>query len=261
MGYDRGKRVGENVPSGQGQEGVFLASRTALHVLLIDPRHQSEEEIIAQARECQQVLSEQLSRSASSSSSSPLLSPTHHLDPEVIHRAKCIMPSLVAIIQASSDPSKMEELLSLNDSLTSLLEETGWSRLQNGGPMNGSSTYEGSMLSNSSLDTSRSPSPQASQPAKDVSPKIPSATPALSIQTDVSVHDSDVEDGELSTPKVDKGKGRAEPEPEQPEKILSPTPSFLIATSDDEDEDAGKARYVEVSDEGATLGSPSPTDL
>lgn len=42
-----------------------------------------------------------------------------------------------------------------------------------------------------------------------------------------------------TTPRIDKGKGRAEPEPEQPEKILSPTPRFVLSSgvSDDEDHD------------------------
>lgn len=54
------------------------------------------------------------------------------------------------------------------------------------------------------------------------------------------------------TPRVDKGKGRAKPEPEVFEKVLSP--SFMITSSDD-DEDEGKAGPDEAVD------GPSPLDL
>ena len=45
-------------------------------------------------------------------------------------------------------------------------------------------------------------------------------------------HETETEEDVPATPKVDKGKGRAIPEPEEPEKVLSPN---FVLESDDED--------------------------
>ena len=71
--------------------------------------------------------------------------------------------------------------------------------------------------------------------------------------TDIEQNEEDV----IDTPRVDKGKGRAKPEPEVFEKILSP--SFMIAGSDDEDDEEGKVGFVGEPDEA--VEGPSPLDL
>ena len=81
-----------------------------------------------------------------------------------------------------------------------------------------------------------------------------------SLKLHIPESNTDIEQNEeevIDTPRVDKGKGRAKPEPEVFEKILSP--SFMIAGSDDEDDEEGKVGFVGEPDEA--VEGPSSLDL
>lgn len=162
---------------------------------------------------------------------------------EVANKAKAVVIELKGVIQETTDPARLEELLSVNDELTialSLLPP----------PARPTLTLQGLGLN---WDDIQSPGADAAK-----SHRWKGSANGESL----SSHDSSADASELSedeiepvTPKIDKGKGRAEPEPEEPEKVLSPT--FLITESEDED-DEGQSRYI--SDDGENFGAPSPTD-
>ena len=90
------------------------------------------------------------------------------------------------------------------------------------------------------------------------------------ILLEAATRDADAEDEEeeVLSPRLDKGKGRADPEPEIIEKILSST--FSIADSDDEEsekEDDSGPRVLTMggmenvdSEAASPLGLPSPTE-
>lgn len=200
------------------------------------------------------MLQERLSQLASSSS--PLASPVHEVDLELARRVTTLLPSLVAIIQTTADPAKMEELLALNDSLTSLHSAiTPGPPQPNGQPRNGSANHSEN-ASTVSADVSRSPSPVSAPVETGNHVKANGGPPALSVIVEgLGGVDGEDEGPDPATPKIDKGKGKAEPEPEQLEKVLSP--SFLISASDDEDEEGIKGRFVS---EPEDLQSPSPND-
>ncbi|CDO75859.1 hypothetical protein BN946_scf184833.g10 [Trametes cinnabarina] len=187
---------------------------------------QTEIDVVSQAHSRKDELESLLAQTPSSSStpSSPKLTP----DTEIVKSTREIMKSIVSMIETTTEPSRLQMLLDLNDDLTSLLarlEPKPSLKLQGLGiqvgngeaPVNGHAT--------------------AVEPISAVAPEEPEPT----------------EDDEPITPRVDKGKGRAEPEPEPVESVLSPT--FLITESDDEDGE-GPAVPAEVAE-----SLVSPTDL
>ncbi|TCD69570.1 hypothetical protein EIP91_006992 [Steccherinum ochraceum] len=186
------------------------------------PHTEDNADIVAQAKACKIQLEDLLSRSPSSSSAP--MSPTSALDPGLTKRTRTILVSLAHVIETTSDPDQLAELLTLNDDITSMLTHTS------GPPMVGLGIRI---------------EPQSKEPP--ASNGNGSAVPPAEL--------SDAEE-EPVTPRLDKGKGRAEPEPEHPEPVLSPTimsPAFMISESDDEE---GGNRLI--LDEH--LGSVSPTD-
>ena len=117
-----------------------------------------------------------------------------------------MLTMMAGVIETTTDPGRLEELLSLNDDLTGLL--------------------------------AKSPVPSLTLSLKGLGIRTENgkidgliATNGDAIRVD-GTGDDDLDDGEPITPRVDKGKGRAEPEPERPEKVLSPT--FLISEEDEE---------------------------
>lgn len=154
--------------------------------------------VVATARSCKGQLEEYLAESQSSCSSDN--TPPHVLDPEVADAAREAMKSLAKVIEATEDPSQLEEMLALNDDITALLKRATVQkrptlsglgiRLENGHPV---------------------------------------AENGAALGADLQGADDD----EPLTPRVDKGKGRAEPEPEPLEPVLSPT----RVTLDSEDEE------------------------
>lgn len=121
------------------------------------------------------------------------------VDPAMIDEAMNIQKALMKVIEYTDDPSHLEELLALNDDITTLLTRATPQRpklsglgirLENGHPVS---------AENGAVPSSNTP---------------------------------DAEE-ELMTPRIDKGKGRAEPEPEPLEPVLSPT---RVATDSDDEE-------------------------
>lgn len=133
------------------------------------------------------------------------------------------------------DPGRMEELLGINDQITTLLRELpppsrpvltlhGLGLNFNNAPSVGVTQMNG-------IPNGHSPETLPEEPHDD-----PELTP--------------------TTPRIDKGKGRAEPEPEEPEKVLSPT--LLESESEDEDEEEeNSSLFVPVEE---LEGVASPTD-
>jgi protein phosphatase 1 regulatory subunit 37 len=158
-------------------------------------------------------LTEAKATTAAGTSASPL-------DPVMVESAQTVLKNLANMIQQIEDPSQLEELLGLNDSVTSLLARATRQRpnlgglgirLENGRPVN---------LNNGN---------------------------ALSAD-----HPGVPDEEEATTPRLDKGKGRAEPEPEPVEPVLSPT--RLTVESDEDEVEIGDSLL------GQVESIVSPTD-
>lgn len=210
--------------------------------------------MLAQARECKVRLEALCSRTSSSSS----VSPTGYYqepDPLLLRRTKALLPSLVTLIQSTVDPVELEELLALNDALTSLLRH-------------GSS--ESVILLDGSQDLH--PSPTEQRPSIDRRSSSNSlglengTTPGASLPpTDAVIHsprhESDSDDPELFSPRTDKGKGKAMEQASPVLQKLIMNPSFSIEDSDEEEEgQIDAAEEVELDEEGRPIPIPSPTD-
>jgi protein phosphatase 1 regulatory subunit 37 len=160
---------------------------------------------------------------------------------DLLAKANSLIAELTALIPALDNPERMQELLGLNDQLTTLLEAV----------------------------------PPAPAPVRPVLTPLRGLGLGLSVTIDGEVKASEGNgvhgipngngvivvngDGEVddtpTTPRVDKGKAKAESPPEEPEKVLSPT--FMLAEeSDDEDEDR-EGRHFVMAEEGLE-GSTSP---
>jgi protein phosphatase 1 regulatory subunit 37 len=159
---------------------------------------------------------------------------------ELLAQAKSLIAELMALIPALDNPERMQELLGLNDQLTTLLEAA----------------------------------PPVPAPGRPVLTPLRGLGLGLTVSIDGDVKASNGNgvhgmpngngvivvngdgDDTPTTPRVDKGKAKAEPPPEEPEKVLSPT--FMLAEeSDDEDEDRENRHFV-VLEEGLE-GPTSPT--
>lgn len=120
----------------------------------------------------------------------------------LLNRAKASLPELVAAIEASNDPNKLEEMLLLNDALTELIK-----KVESFKPLRPSLVTNG--LSNGSF---------MSVPGSGTSAGFlsPSLNP-ISSMSNLSISEEDDDDLPL-TPRLDKGKGKAvhheEPESE-----------------------------------------------
>lgn len=134
------------------------------------------------------------------------------------------------------DPGRMEELLGINDQITTLLRELpppsrpvltlhGLGLNFNNAPSVGVTQMNG-------IPNGHSPETLPEEPHDD-----PELTP--------------------TTPRIDKGKGRAEPEPEEPEKVLSPTLLESESEDEEEEEEENGSLFVPVEE---LEGVASPTD-
>lgn len=171
--------------------------------------------VVARARAQKQQLEDVLARSPSFSSATPSAIGQDELK-ELAAGVKDAQISLMAVIETTTEPERLQELLALNDDLTTLLSRCAPPRRDaslhglglhvENGKTNGSAA-EGT-LGNGHV-----------------------------------IHSSDESDDEPLTPRIDKGKGRAEPEPVELEKVLSPT-LFHLGDSDDEDAHLGDELIV-----------------
>jgi hypothetical protein len=206
--------------------------RQPLECLLISGDAQNESEAVVQAQRCRDQLQALLARSTPPSGSDL---PETLADLELIERARALLPTLVEVIRTCSDSGRMDELLSLNDTLVSLLARASPKpklSLQGLGiELNGLGdppidVVHGADNGGGVLDNHV------------ISPRGDTEEP--------------IDDDPLSTPRLDKGKGKAPPEPAIVKPVLSPH-GFAVADSD-EDEMEHEAEQGE--------GDPrSPTDL
>lgn len=189
------------------------------------PQPDENADIVTQAKVCKAQLEDLLSCSPSSSSSP--MSPAQALDPDLTQRTRNVLVSLAHVIESTLDPDRLQELLTLNDDLTSMLSHSVRP------PLLGLGIHIETLAKDSVPSNANSNGSAVHSGAGDL---------------------SDME--EPMTPRLDKGKGRAEPEPEEPEKVLSPTimsPAFMITESDEEE---GEQRLILEEHEDTV----SPTD-
>lgn len=143
--------------------------------------------VLDAARLCKIELEEALARPPST----PALADQQDLST----RSRTTLQSLGAVIESTTDASNLQEMLSLNDDITSLLARVSARR------------PELKRLKGLGIDV----------PEHRLSPEV--ARNGYFTADHVT---SDEDDGPV-TPRLDKGKQRAEPEPEVPEPVLSPT--------------------------------------
>ena len=209
--------------------------RPQLERLLISDGAQNPSEVVAQARRYRDQLQALLARSTPTSGSDASKTP---VDPELIERAKALLPTLAEVIRTCSDSARLDEVLSLNDTLVSLLARASpkpRASLQGLGiELNG--------LGDPPIDVVHVADNGGGGTLDNlvISPRNDTQEPS--------------DDDSLSTPRLDKGKGKAPPEPEIVKPVLSPH-GFAAADSD-EDEMEHEAEQGEAEDDPR-----SPTDL
>lgn len=182
--------------------------------ILISEGTQNESEAVAQAQRYKDQLQDLLARSTTTSGTSEAETAA---DLELIERVKALLPTLVEVIRTCSDSARLDELLSLNDSLISLLAHA--TPKPRGIPQGLGIDLNG--LGNPLADANGCESGSGVLDNHVVTP--------LGDSEDLTDDDSP------STPRLDKGKGKAPPEPEIVEPVLSPR-GFAVADSDEETE-------------------------
>jgi hypothetical protein len=187
--------------------------RKPLERLVIPGSAQNDSEAVVQAQRCRDQLQAMLARSTPTSGGDASETQT---DLELIERARALLPTLVEVIRTCSDSGRQDELLSLNDTLVSLLAHISpkpRAGLQGLGiDLNGlGDVVHGANNGGGVLDNLV------------VSPRAGST-------------EEPSDDDALSTPRLDKGKGKAPPEPEIVKPVLSPH-GFAVADSDEDEEE------------------------
>jgi protein phosphatase 1 regulatory subunit 37 len=183
--------------------------------LLFSGSTQSEGDVVVQAQQCRDQLQELLARSTPSEGSAS----ETQADLELLERATALLPALAEIIGACSDSARLDELLSLNDTLISLVAHASpkpRDKIQGLG-------IEVNGLRSSLTDINRADDSSNVFDNHVVTPRGDAEEPT--------------DDDSLSTPRLDKGKGKAPPEPEIVEPVLSPR-GFAVADSDEEEHEA-----------------------
>ncbi|KAI0002469.1 hypothetical protein BJV74DRAFT_876497 [Russula compacta] len=207
-----------NSTSGRGQgKGVWGMIEESKLAKTFRKGHEkkNESEAVVQAQRYKDQLQELLARSTTSGRSASKT----QADLELIERVKALLPTLAEIIGTRSDPARLDELLSLNDTLIYLLAHTSPKpkpSLQGLGiELNG--------LGDPSTDPNGADNGSSFFDDHVVTPRDDTEEP-----------EELIDDDSPSTPRLDKGKGKAPPEPEVVEPVLSPG-GFAVADSDDEE--------------------------
>jgi protein phosphatase 1 regulatory subunit 37 len=201
--------------------------------LLISGGAQNEDEAVVQAQRCKEQLQALLAGSTFSGKNAS--EPQAQF--ELVERAKALLPTLTEIIRTCSDSARLDELLSLNDTLISLLARAS---------PKPKITLQGLGIELNGLRELTSDAHRADNGGSFLDNHV--VTPLGGDSSEELMDD----DG-LSTPRLDKGKGRAAPEPEIVEPVLSPR-GFAVADSDEDE--------IEHEAEQEGDGDPrSPTDL
>jgi len=179
--------------------------------LLFSGGLRSEGDAVAQAQRCRDQLQELIARSTPSDKSAS----ETQADLELVERAKALLPTLAEVIGTCSDSARLDELLGLNDTLISLV-----------------------------VHASQKPRDKIQGLGIEVNGLVGPLTDIHGADNGSSFRDDHVtprgdtkeltDDDPLSTPRLDKGKGKAPQEPEIVEPVLSPR-GFAVADSDEEE--------------------------
>lgn len=205
----------------------------SLESLLIPGGTQNESEAVVQAQRYKDQLQELLARSTTSGRGTSKT----QADLELIERVKALLPTFAEIIGTCSDSARLDELLSLNDTLISLLAHSS--------PKPKPSLQGLGIELNGLGDPSTGPN-GADNGSRFLDDHV--VTP----RDDTEEPEEHFDEDSPSTPRLDKGKGKAPPEPEIVEAVLSPG-GFAVA--DSEEEEGGHETEQGESD------PCSPTDL
>jgi protein phosphatase 1 regulatory subunit 37 len=161
----------------------------------------------------------------------------------LVNRAKATLPALVAAIEASNDPTKLEEMLLLNDSLTELVKKIETTKplrpsLSLNGLSNGSATH--------SEITESTPGTPFSAGVR--SPTLNSLNSFSSLSSLASPRTINADEDDIPvTPKLDKGKGKA---------VIHDEPlSFSIGSDEEDGKIIPEPRGAAAADEA--IGSPT----
>jgi protein phosphatase 1 regulatory subunit 37 len=168
----------------------------------LQPRVQSESETILTAQSIKAEIERALQTSSGLSPSldSPISRPPT-VDTMLLEQARSVLPALAAMIQASDDPHRLEEMLLLNDALTELIDQA--QRL-------GERPVRPSVITNGHANGGHGHSDLDKRTASPV--PLVLSTPSI-LLSPRGVPDPE-DDDTPTTPRVDKGKGKAvEPPP------------------------------------------------
>lgn len=225
------------------------------------------EDLVAQAGQCRDLLQELLSRIRSDGTAAYDAAAV-----DLVNQSLAAQIALSDMIQATDDPIRIEELALLNDTINAMLMDIENARTAHA---RASPLSTGRVMSPSPAQTA-TPSEETTSdddglPLKAVQAKLnglrlhipPPAPPSSQLQLSASSDLEPPEAEELLTPRIDKGKGRAAPEPIVHEKVL--TPNRVLLDSEDEDgegegEGVGQKDYFGEPEE-MVEGMKSPNDL
>ncbi|EIN04586.1 hypothetical protein PUNSTDRAFT_47270 [Punctularia strigosozonata HHB-11173 SS5] len=211
--------------TGKGVWAMVETSQLARSIAKDDAKKASAADVPSQARAVKEEWEQLSARTRPQPGNPDATLATLH--PDLAKKTNALLHMLAALIAKTDDPNKLEELLNLNDSLTDLMRRVPSAARKTGLglalPLNG-----GPYLSNGGGDT-----------------------------IDDS-EESEFEQPDPTTPKIDKGKGKAIEAPPEPEKVLTPTAEFLISNeSESEDEHGYFPAEGPGEDEGVPLTSPT----
>ncbi|CAA7270344.1 unnamed protein product [Cyclocybe aegerita] len=233
---ERASKAAEGAVRGKSLWGMIEDSELAKSIRL-DEEKKIETDVVIRARSYLTQLNEIID-------ANPPSKPSKSTN-DVVAKVKAVVSELAIVIQETEDPTRLEELLGINDQLLSLLKKVPVSTRP-------SLTLHGLGLS---LDNS-SQSSDDGDGRLDGFPGInkrPNGGAHLAVNGSDSSSTEGMEDEDdlltPTTPRVDKGKGRAEPEPE-PDVVLSPKTFMPLSPEACIDEEA---RYEE--------GIASPNDM
>ncbi|KAJ8514493.1 hypothetical protein ONZ45_g7986 [Pleurotus djamor] len=147
---------------------------------------------------------------------------------ELISEANGLVAELTSLIQTIDDPSRLEDLFSINDELTELISRV---------PAPGKPSLKLSGLG-------------LGEGVKWLS--LPNGNSSGSLHDSPIAEEEEPVEEEVTTPRIDKGKAKAH---EEPEKVLSPSASFTMPGEETDDED-GVPFIVEGDEDPELITSP-----
>jgi protein phosphatase 1 regulatory subunit 37 len=214
-------------------------------IVILTRTLQIESDVVVRARSCIALLDSMFAPPPIAPVSASPTTTTAARPPSpaaALKQAEALTRELSTTIQATEDLGRMEELMNVNDELTTFIARA---------PPPGRPT-----LTLQGLGLKWAPGATVASPAMENEDSI-ARLGALPQGGDAAASGYvGLEEEELpTTPRVDKGKARAVPEPEEPEKVLSPTLT-------DEDDELGErfSPEEEREDDEETVIGESPTD-